>query len=339
ETLKEIKEELLWLKIVFPSNFPIKAIGDTYCSMNCIPVINRRLIKYNYRLHRDINIVPLRSQELFFDVRSVYDREGKEYKNNPLTNLIDYKEETFSIRYGGVARFDQRTASEMLEYVLDLLKDESDAYKALDRDDLASDIQGIKQGLRRLENSTENITHINPTPYLIVKPGEDGDTVFVEFWTTNGEKGNRIRPESSLDVYSNLDVDQESLILVTASSGGRDKLKSADSLVAYKKAIMTRGRVATIEDVKTVCKYRLGKELKKVVVKKGVMLDPRPKFGLVTTIDVLLFPIKNTDYDEEEWTNKCMELKVELERQATITYPFRVDFEWTEDHFKIKQPV
>ena len=36
---------------------------------------------------------------------------------------------------------------------------------------------------------------------MLIKPRKEGETIFVNYWTTNGEAGNSIRSGSKLDLY------------------------------------------------------------------------------------------------------------------------------------------
>lgn len=323
--LKNIKEELLWIKIVFPQSFSKEAIQNVYCSINTLPIINRKINKFTFRLQQNINIVPLNTDDIFLNIREVQDSSGNEYHEaNPLTRLKNYKAMMYSLRRGNVGRYDERNASETLSYLLDLLRDESAAFSALDRDWLTSEVKKLSQVLARLELKSQETERLDPIAYLLMKPAKMGDTVYLQFWSTNGELANKIPVGSKFENYSGVDIQKNEIELVSMTRGGREKLNTAESLYAYKEAVMTRGRVVTVEDIKAVSWAALGKRIEGVNVKKGVMVDPKPKNGLVRTINVLLTPSKHYQLTQEEWSDLCNDLRLNLERQSTMTYPFRI---------------
>jgi len=323
--LKNIKEELIWIKISFPHSFSLEAINSVYCSINTIPVVNRQLNKLTYRLQQNINIVPLNMGDSFLNIRKIQDSEGNDYHEaSPLTRLKNYKAMTYSLRQGNVGRYDERNAFEMVSYLIDLLRDESAAFSALDRDWLHAEVKNLNQIIARLEQKTQDRSKLEPLSYLVMKPINLGDTVYLQFWSTNGALANHIPAGSVLENHSCIDVNKDGIELVTMTKGGRDKLNVAESLYAYKEAVMTRGRVVTAEDIKAVCWAKLGKRIEGIEVKKGVMVNPQPKSGLVRTIDVFLTPSNHYPLTKEEWNAIAKELRLSLERQATITYPFRI---------------
>ncbi len=323
--LKNIKDELIWLKVSFPHSFPLEAISNVYCSINTIPVVNRQLNKLTYRLQQNINIVPLNTGDNFLNIRRIQDSEGNDYEEaSPLTRLKNYKAMTYSLRQGNVGRYDERNAFETVSYLIDLLRDESAAFSALDRDWLMSEVKNLNQTIARLEQKTQDRSKLEPLSYLVIKPITLGDTVYLQFWSTNGILANKIPAGSLLENHSCVDVNKDGIELVAMTRGGRDKLNVAESLYAYKEAVMTRGRVVTAEDIKSVCWAKLGKRIEEVEVKKGVAVNPQPKSGLVRTIDVFLTPSNQYPLTQEEWGGMTKELRLYLEQQATITYPFRI---------------
>ncbi len=323
--LGDLKDPVLWIKLVFPQSFPVEALDNVYCGINCVPIINRRLNKLIHSLKQDINIVPLDSESLFFNVSLVQDSNGNTYREaSPLTRLVHYKSLTYSLRQGNIGRYDERNASEMTNYLHDLLRDESASFSALNRDWLDLEVKEMKQILARIEQKLSESGRKESSAYLIVKPKEKGDSAYVNFWTTDGEFANNIAVGTRLDLDSGIDVDKKDIIIIKNTKGGRSKLNASESLFAYKEAVLTRGRVVTAEDIKTVCFAKLGNQIRKVEITKGISIGQEKTSGLVRTIEILLYPSQQSKILEEEWEEICINLKSNLEQQSTLTYPFRL---------------
>ncbi len=86
---------------------------------------------FSFRLQEIINIIPLTTDDLFLDLEEVSSDEGK------LLNVRSFEqrgeEQTFAmlLRNGGVGRFDERDAGTIVNYLLQLLRDESAAFSTL----------------------------------------------------------------------------------------------------------------------------------------------------------------------------------------------------------------
>ena len=122
--------EIICFKLQFTTAFPLNAISDLYVSINCFPVVNRHLNKFTYRLQNTLNIVPLATEELFQDLISISTSEGKSFMSNPMgTGFLQWSW-FYTLRYGGVERFDDRQSVELLNNVIELLRDESAAFSS-----------------------------------------------------------------------------------------------------------------------------------------------------------------------------------------------------------------
>jgi len=320
EILSALKDELLWIKVMFPESFPQKAISEALVYANCFPVINRKLKTIPYRLQRKINIIPLESSDHFFDLHSVRNSEGKAYVSHATNHLKSQKPRTYTLRRGGTQRFDPRDASAMLDYLFDLLRDESAAFSALGYDVLSSDIRELNQIITKMERSIKGSTYKEQVNYLIISPDRIGENIEVQYWTTAGAEGNEIATGVEMGVTKGADFKRGSIYLVSKTSGGRDRLSGQDELYAYKEALLNRGRIVSKADIHAKCFTILGDRLRNVEVKEGVMIGTTPGKGLQRTLDVWLEPRKEGDIAEEE----CRELETILTRLSTGLLPFRI---------------
>jgi hypothetical protein len=132
----------------------------------------------------------------------------------------------------------------------------------------------------------------------MVNPFQEGEMLYIEYWITNGEVANAIRPGSKFDVYSGNDIQRNNIINMTNTYGGRNELSSDDALNAYRYALVTRNRIITIEDIKTFVRFELGNRLKQVQVEKGVMNSKMPNEGIIRCINIII-TLTDKDIDSE----------------------------------------
>ncbi len=322
--LKVLKKPLCWLQIRFSHAIPADALTSLLCSINAVPVVNRKLNKLTYKLQPNFNIIPLNSSGLFLGVRDVRDSQSRRLQSVPLGNLLELQVRTYTLQYG-VNRFDDRSAREMLTNMLDTVRDESSSFSALGEDFLSSIIRELNQTLARLETKVNrDETTEAPVPYLVIKQAQQSENIFVEYWTCHGNQANRIPAGSKLVSYSDAYVQKDKIYLLTTTQGGKDRLKASEKINHYRKALLSRNRIVTLEDVRATCLKELGESVHTVDVRRSFLLSNSPNAGFLRCIEVALKPAKSADYSAKEWEQRAEQLQAVLESQSVGNLPFRV---------------
>lgn len=288
-TQKEGKNKLGWIRIDFPENLNISRLqDDLFIGLNCFPVLNRHLIVVQQKLMEHVNIIPLSSEELFLDITEITDLEGKAldgFSKNGKDTLIN-------LHYGGIERFNGKNALATVEGLIQQLRDESAAYSNIGNDFLNTELKALQQSLHKLDQQiTEKDLVKGETPYLVAGSKDKVGTsnIFVKYWTTNGQDANGIKPGTMLALYKNADVQSNSVRLVTVTAGGRNNLSSADKVLAYKTAILSKEKLVTAEDIASFCRLRLAITDAAVDVQKGFMVQEKNNGGFLKTIDVSIY--------------------------------------------------
>jgi len=331
--LSQLSKDLLWVKMTFRPEFSYEVLDDLTISINCFPVVNRHMNEITYRLQRFFNIIPLPSLEQFLSIEKVEStapeaKGDKEYKYYSFDLFDNSQKGTFTVRSGNLERFDSRNAVEYMNYLVELMRDESRSFAALGQDFITSMVKSLNQNISQIEQKIKqnSIMLENSPAYLLINPIADSDTIFVRYWTCNGEVGNQIRSGSRLELYEGAQFKKEGLALMTTSTGGANKLKNTETLPAYKSVLISRGRIVTQEDIKSYCNFFLqGKaDIDKLEVTKGVSVGTRPLEGLIPTVDINIRVAKNNQLEPEEWEALKHELLVNLEDQSAVNLNYRV---------------
>ncbi len=323
--LKSLPKELLWLEITLPRPLPPEVAADLTVRMNCFPVINRELNEFSFLLSKGINIIPLPSEELFFDIQKIADTKGVVYKPLNSFKLENAGEEGYMIRQGGVARFDSRDAKETLNHLVELIRDERTGFSLLGADLIASELREIDQIISRLQQRLDATRNTgDPTCYALLNCNSGYERASVQFWTTGGEAGNNFRADTRLTLLEGSDIDTNSISLVTHSGGGRQKLSGEDKLDTLRRTLLSKGKVVTREDISALCFEHFGSDLQKVEIRKGVQLDPSPAKGFIRSLDIHLHLNKLKKINEEELAQKIEVLKVKLRQESLNILPYRI---------------
>lgn len=325
--LKPLSEKLLWIKIVFPAGMQQESLDEMYVYLNTFPVMNRQLNDFKFRLKGGSNIIPLKTGPLeqFLSVKSLAD-ETNQYKAVPYRKKEEEESGTYTLRNGGVERFDGRNAKELVTYLLELLRSESAAFSAYGYDFIATTLKEMHQRIALMEEKTKGISNmVTEIPsYIIVKPFEGNDVMYTEYWTTLGEAANNFRSGTRLQQVRDSSVKPDSIILLSTTIGGKNKLKAEEKINAFRYGIMTRNRIVTKEDIRNFCFYELGNRIKEVTIERGIEMSMHPQEAFKRTINVTLTPFKAEVLDNAEWQLLCGQLKSKLTARSGMSNDYRI---------------
>jgi len=325
EKLKISKEGIVWVEVKISEPITSEDVSDLFISMNCFPVVNRELIEKTNSINKGINIIPLLTDDLFFDVKEVSDSRNTKYIPKTSVSSLNNGDHTYILRQGGIARFDSRDARETVNNLIGLVRDEAAAFSAKGADLVSSELKQLDQILSRLQQRINNSNIANDlNTYLILDSKSNYDKVHVQFWSIIGDVANNLRPGTKLSVYRGIDLEDKNIALITQTIGGRQKLSKEDKLNTIRRSLLSKGRIVTVEDIKALSFELFGDELKTAEVKKGVSLDPSQGKGLSRTLDIHLSLKSNSKLTEEDVWHKTEGLKVRLKQDSINLLPYRV---------------
>ena len=317
---------VVWIKISFPSFFSREVLNSLSFTLNAYPILNR-LPKHHFHSIQDINnVVPLvpGAYEYFLAVVSLTDDRKRSYVNIP-QGTSDLSQGHFSVRYGGVERFDERNAQEYISYLTELLRDEVASFSAYGKDFVTGMMTDLIQRIKLVEQKSgkDPNKHYEVPTYLFIEPIDDTSAhMEVYYWLTNCTLANGIRSGSHLLRVATSVATSSDPVLLTTTRGGRTKLQAFDRVNAYKYALTTRNRLVTREDLISFCHYYLGKQVKHVEIRKGLQPGRLSKEGLVTTFDIVLHPTE--DAAGAHWGVICSDLLSQITTRCMDGVRYRV---------------
>jgi len=326
--LNQIDEKVKWLKVVFPAAINQEMLNELHIYINAFPVVNKRLSQIKHRLKTMNNIIPIKTEAIdqMLAVENLKDNKGKSYNEIPYTNENEKGDGSFSIRYGGTERFDTRNAKELVDYLFELLRDEKAAFSAYGPDFLSTILKNLEQNIALIEQKSRSaLKDIKELPsYIVLKPIDDADILFLDIWVTQAEEANHINAGSRLVVYENNRVNAESIVLLSQTKGGRSRLNAANRVQAYKYGLTTADRIITKADVINFCRYELGNQLKGVTLAKGLIMDNRPNAGFVKTTDIIIEPADHLNLNAQDWEELLSLTLAKLNLRSTMNVHYRM---------------
>ncbi|MBS0032395.1 type VI secretion system baseplate subunit TssF [Chitinophaga sp. 22321] len=320
-----LNKDVHWLRIEFPESLHHTLLEDLYCSINCFPVINKKNNEQSMKLNRYLNIIPMQTPDIFFDIKRVYDLEGTDYYVRNFSTAGQMQEGELVIRSSGIGRFDTREAKEVIAYLVEVIRDESSLFEEVKNDYVTNRMRELHQLIASLEEQLQPGANKGNIPYVMVKPKENAEYIFIEFYSTNGTVANNIRMGTRLLEYGNINTRPNSITLLTNTQGGKDRLNIDEKINLYRSHLLSHNRIVTPEDIKALCRTIFGKEMKSAVVSKGIALQPGSGAGYSRTLDIRIalyqaterYPAANLHYMKEE-------LLLQLEEKSSNTFPYRV---------------
>ncbi|MEI3797591.1 MULTISPECIES: hypothetical protein [unclassified Chitinophaga] len=320
-----LNKEVHWLRIEFPEALHHTLLEDLYCSINCFPVINKKNNEQSMKLNRYLNIIPLQTPDIFFDIKRVYDLEGTDYYVRNFSTAGQMQEGELVIRSSGIGRFDTREAKEVIAYLVEVIRDESSLFEEVKNDFVTNRMRELHQLIASLEEQLQPGNNKGNIPYVMVKPKENAEYIFLEFYSTNGTAANNIRMGTRLLEYGSINTRPNSITLLSNTQGGKDRLNIDEKINLYRSHLLSHNRVVTPEDIKALCRTIFGREMKSATVVKGMALQPGMNAGYSRTLDIRIslfqqterYPAANLQYMKEE-------LLLQLEEKSSNTFPFRV---------------
>ncbi len=320
----KIDETIRWIKIDFPEVLSSSTLKNVKCHLNAFPVVNRKLEDFSYSTKQFINLLPIQTENLFFDIKSITNTDGKAYVARG-KDSAKIEKGTFIVRGNSIGKLDKRKAREYILHLIELLKDESAAFSFLNNDFLRGNLKVLNQAIALLEKKISeaagDLTHTN---YISIKPYKITEQLLVEYWTTNGSEGNNIKSGSKIPVYKGIGIKQGASYLLTTTHGGKDDPKFQDRLHSSRKTLLSRDRVVTREDIKALCIELYGNKINKVEIKRGYKKDIDLKKGLLPCMEIVLTPNRAVKTDHIVWETLGSNLLYHLKKKSMNVLPYKI---------------
>ena len=330
QELHDVASQLYWIRLEFPAVFTLDDMASMGVHLNTVPVINRRLIRKLHSLEREGRILSLSTSDQghFLSIESLEDNLGKVY----IPRERSYEAGAlgvYSLYFGDLERFDASDAQRQLRRVLQLVREEGNAFSAVDNSSFASVLKELQDRLTTLEKTVGKMqSDSGPSKaFLMTMPEAEAEHLALSYWESTGELANGLSPQDIIQSLEPDKFDSASIRLRTKTKGGR-AAETEDMLIAHLRyGLLSKERIVTREDVKSYLKHRLGITLKQVDLRDGVTISQNPNKGLVRCTDVFLELVKQgIELNEEEQAHLSSRLETELKERSVAHTTYKVRF-------------
>lgn len=328
EAAAKLSKKYLWLTIKLPPQYHAAVLDNFSFVLNAFPVINRKWKQNECRFDIAGNNIPLMTGvgEHFLMVDEVADGAGRTYEEIPYSQAGFTDKGLYSVRIAGMERFDERNAIDLINYVLELTRDEVAAYGNIERDNVVTALKEMVTQMKFLDRKTRLANGmVKQVPsYIIAEPHRENEYMYASYWVTNCTLANNLRAGLLLDNRKN--TAGTGLTLLSNTIGGTEAQQGMDAIQAYRYALTTRDRIITTEDIKNFCRAQLGDTVSDITVTKGTAISHRPKEGFIRTLEVCITPSDYDTYTDAYRQGKARSLKQQIEERAVDGIEYRVFF-------------
>lgn len=332
--LEEADTEMYWFEVRL--NRPVRltqAAARLQLRFNVFPVANRKLNgnekgKHHWLRNQSIKWIQIEPEDHFVAIRKVYEENPPEYTEFAYKPFSEFREEqsaAYTLRMGGVGRWDNYNAWHRLSYLVNILQENFKKDELIDHAAGSLSLEDIHQLLnKKIAGAPESIAPAKNIYVMLHSGAKAGVRARVEYWTSVGEEANGIPSKTPLACTSihKSRFNPKSIELVTPTSDGKNALNQTEQLMAMKSTLLGRDRIVTREDLKDFCKVHLGSKIDAIEVLETVGTDPRYDFGMTRMVQVVLHP--NAKSMAEDWEGICAQVQSLVEQKSSSNIPYQV---------------
>ncbi|MBC7387747.1 MAG: type VI secretion system baseplate subunit TssF [Opitutaceae bacterium] len=317
------KEDLVWISINTQVPLDEKLLNTFFVSINSFPVLNRSQKESILRFKGISNLIPIRTEnfEYFLSVKDIKDSDGREFKQIAFSDQENIQKGTYSIRKGGTEKMDPRSAKEYLNNLVELVRDEYATFSGFGQDTVGTLLKDLDKILVQITQRIKQNKNFNSdiTSYVSLDTMEHSESVFLNYWTTNGPHANGLFAGSKFKLTKGSEINKDSMVLLSKTLGGKKDLEPSRHIEAFKYAMLTHDRLITAEDLKAFCFYELGEKIDKVEIQKTYVTSDNIKEGLVKCVEIILTK-KNekSPTSDLEWNGLLSEVQAKMELRSAL---------------------
>lgn len=296
-------ESLFWVKIVFPETFAKESFETLDVYLNTFPVVNRQLVykQHNFRSTGRIIALKCPSRTQLLNIRSFQDNKGRQYVNR----LNQYEENPtgiFSLYFGDLERFDSDSARSLITKVLQLMKEDGNAFASMNPDALSTQLKDLFGKINDIEKGLESTLKEDNKikAFVLSVPDKDATNAEIRYWVTSGPLANGFNERTLIQQFNIEKYDASGIILRTRMQGGATQDSEQELINSLRYGLLSKERIISKEDIKSYLLHKMGKYVDSVEIGNGVAISPDSKKGLIRVTEV---KVKLGQFDGDEISN------------------------------------
>ncbi len=323
----DYEEKLFWVKIKLPVVFTKDKIEDLNMHLNVVPIVNRQRVykQHNFKKNGRIVSLPSENKNYFLNIKSLQDDNGK-YLKNILSDYENNKNGTYSLYFGDIEKFDTRSAKVLINKVTHSIREEGNAFAAMNPEKLNIYLEELVEQLDLLEQkAVEKIKNIDTIErsFLLTYPYKNAVNYEIEYWTTNADIANGFDEQSKFNQYATNEFDMKRTHLLTKTVGGKIRKGEREQIDSLRYGLLTKERIVSIADVKSYINQQIGNNISTIEVKAGAQISKEKKKGIIRTTEILII-LNNLFLSKLDLERLSIYLENELTIKSISNIPYKV---------------
>ena len=329
ETEKQ-QDNLCWFKLQFPSiQFDVN-FEEIRFLMNTFPVVNRALFSQKHDFSKEGSIISLPCNEdtHFLHIESLQDSKGRDY-TDIRNHFEEYPVGAFSMYFGNLEKFDSDNARSLIIRLMQLLREEGNAFFSLDSDALDDQLGELYKKIEDMGKSAhDTIKQENkPKVFLLTYPEKDAENAELKYWVTDGALANGLDSRALLTQESKIKFMNSGLCFQTTAKQGTIHKNEQDLINSLRYGLLSRNRIVTQEDVRSYISCKLGSSIKDIDIRDGVAISPDVRKGIVRTTEIRIKVKQRKENEPDDFSATARFLEKELTKRSMSKIPYKVSFE------------
>ena len=245
---------------------------------------------------------------------------SKHYGENPVG--------TYNLYFGNLERFDSDNARTLINKLLQLVREDGSAFKALDIDTLTAQLNELYHNIESIEKSVyESVQNKNNSrAFLFTQPYKDINDAEVNYWVTDAEAANGLDSRASIYQYNNEKFSSSGLVFQTESKQGNSHSGDQDLINSLRYGLLTRERIVTREDVKSFLLCQLGQWIDSIKIEDGIAISQDVRRGIVRTTEVKIYLSRGGKTENIDLPAMTNFLEEELSKRSVSNTPYKIFF-------------
>lgn len=322
-----LEEDYFWISARFPTSFNPAALHTANFTLNCVPMVNRKLGKGQAKAQGADTLLPLVLPEGYslFAIREVSDDKGQSFNRQGIG--LPSSTGSYAIHQTPLERFDRTSAEANLAHMIRLVREEAHMFAAYGQEIMLKQMSKLKRDLSEIYQQIggDHLQERSAKTYLSLQTWPDSKQVECDYWLVPDPWDiKRVQVGAQLMQYKEILIQPGSCFFKNTIFPGAPKIHSTNQIQGLQYALLTRERIVSKSDVKLFLQHQLGEWLRKVEVRNGVAVSENRKRGLVRTIDILLYPAPGNPLSQEEWNWLLTGLTTQLSQKSVFGSEYRL---------------
>ncbi|SDD99041.1 type VI secretion system baseplate subunit TssF [Niabella drilacis] len=316
-------KDMIYITLKLSRYFQQEVLERLLMSVNAFPVLNRKLEKIHFRTEKWINIIPLPVKGSYLDIKSIESTEGSRYRLRRDAGEDNIHEGQAIVRTTRVARNSSRDVRNMINSLLESIRDESAYFSRISNDFIASQLNEISKLLSRLQDRLSVSKDEKPAcNYVLLRSKKEQENVLVQYWSALPAAATAVKAAATFKPVMHALTGGPCFALTTAGGGVETYSDYAQQQMLVRQ-LSSRGKIISKEDIRLLCFELFGPRLQNVVIHKKMTVPQGSRTGITRTIGIDLH-LQQNDYTEEALYYLQQLLAYQLETHASFAFPFEI---------------